>query len=106
VALHWLPFKFWCQYKLLLYAFKALHGLAPSYLGELIHFYKPARSLRSQSAALIEMHVAPYWGFGRKKNPSFRTQDDSLSIAPSKLNCNLVRLFVSKLQRFRTLLPG
>jgi hypothetical protein len=33
VALHWLPFKFWCQYKLLLYAFKALHGLAPSYLG-------------------------------------------------------------------------
>ena len=28
VALHWLPFKFRCQYKLLLYAFKALHGLA------------------------------------------------------------------------------
>jgi hypothetical protein len=55
VALHWLPFKFRCQYKLLLYAFKALHGLAPSYLGELIHFYKPARSLRSQSAALIKM---------------------------------------------------
>jgi hypothetical protein len=47
VALHWLPFKFRCQYKLLLYAFKALHGLAPSYLGELIHFSKPARSLRS-----------------------------------------------------------
>jgi hypothetical protein len=41
VALHWIPFKFRCQYKLLLYAFKALHGLAPSYLGELIHFYKP-----------------------------------------------------------------
>jgi hypothetical protein len=38
VALHWIPFKFRCQYKLLLYAFKALHGLAPSYLGELIHF--------------------------------------------------------------------
>jgi hypothetical protein len=55
VTLHWLPFKFRCQYKLLLYVFKALHGLAPSYLGELIHFYKPARSLRSQSAALIEM---------------------------------------------------
>jgi hypothetical protein len=45
MALHWLPFKFRCQYKLLLHAFKALHGLAPSYLGELIHFYKPARSL-------------------------------------------------------------
>ena len=42
-----LSFKFRCQYKLLLYAFKALHGLAPSYLGVLIHFYKPARSLRS-----------------------------------------------------------
>ena len=55
VALHWLAFKFRCQYKLLLYAFKALHRLNPSYLGELIHFYKPAQSLRSQSAALIEM---------------------------------------------------
>jgi hypothetical protein len=32
-----------------------LHELAPSYLGELVHFYKPAWSLRSQSAALIEM---------------------------------------------------
>jgi hypothetical protein len=38
-----------------LYAFKALQGLAPSYLGDLIHFYKPVWSLRSQSAALIEM---------------------------------------------------
>ena len=55
VALHWLAFKFRCQYKLLLYAFKALHGLAPFYLGELIHFNQPEQSLRSQSAALIEM---------------------------------------------------
>jgi hypothetical protein len=59
VALHWLAFKFRCQYKLLLYAFNALHGLAPSYLGELIHFYKPAQSFRSQSAALIEMPKNP-----------------------------------------------
>ncbi|CAC5397324.1 unnamed protein product [Mytilus coruscus] len=55
MSLHWLPFKFRCQYKLLLFAFKTLHELAPSYLSEFIHFYKPARSMRSENAALIEM---------------------------------------------------
>ena len=54
VALHWLPFKLRCQYKLLLYAFKALHGLAPSYLGELIIFTN-RRDPCDVSVALIEM---------------------------------------------------
>ena len=55
MTLHWLPYTFRWQYKLLLYAFKALHGLARAYLSELIHCYKPARSFRSENASLIEM---------------------------------------------------
>ena len=34
--LHWLPIKFRIQFKILLITFKAIHGLAPAYLIELI----------------------------------------------------------------------
>ena len=32
IELHWLPVKFRCEYKLLVYVFKSLHGIAPVYL--------------------------------------------------------------------------
>ncbi|CAC5390085.1 unnamed protein product [Mytilus coruscus] len=32
ISLHWLPIHYRCQYKLLLYVYKAQHGKAPSYL--------------------------------------------------------------------------
>ena len=35
------------NFKLLLYTDKALHGLAPDYLVNLLTFYKPVRTLRS-----------------------------------------------------------
>ena len=46
-SLHWLPVDFIIHFKTLLFAFKALHGLAPPYLSELLHPYTPSRSLRS-----------------------------------------------------------
>ena len=39
-----------CQYKLLIYVYKAQHGKAPSYLQELITPYKPNRALRSENS--------------------------------------------------------
>lgn len=45
--LHWLPIKFRIQYKILLLTFKALHGLAPDYIIELLTVYQPQRTLRS-----------------------------------------------------------
>ena len=48
--LHWLPVTCRVQYKLLVYVFKALHGLAPSYLSELVRQYRPPRPLRSDSS--------------------------------------------------------
>ena len=35
-SLHWLPVKYRIVFKILLITFKAIHGLAPAYVGELI----------------------------------------------------------------------
>lgn len=48
-ALHWLPVEYRIQFKILLLAFKALNGLAPDYLSDLISLRLPPRDLRSAS---------------------------------------------------------
>ena len=53
ISLHWLPVHYRCQYKLLIYVYKAQHGKAPSYLQELITLYKPNRALRSKNSMLL-----------------------------------------------------
>uniref|UniRef100_A0A674PN03 Reverse transcriptase domain-containing protein n=1 Tax=Takifugu rubripes TaxID=31033 RepID=A0A674PN03_TAKRU len=52
-SLHWLPVKFRITFKTLLLTYKALRGLAPSYLEELVIPYQPNRPLRSQNAGLL-----------------------------------------------------
>ena len=47
VSLHWLPIHERVEYKILLLVFKALHGLAPGYLSDLLNVYVPTRNLRS-----------------------------------------------------------
>ena len=54
-SLHWLPVHFRIHFKILLFAFKALNGLAPPYLAELLRPYTPARSLRSEGLVLLEV---------------------------------------------------
>lgn len=51
--LHWLPVKDRITYKLLLLTFKALHGLAPQYLSDLLEDYTPGRTLRSSDLGLL-----------------------------------------------------
>ena len=53
IELHWLPVEYRVMYKVLLYTYKALHGLAPQYISELIQAYVPARSLRSANQSLL-----------------------------------------------------
>ncbi|KXJ24407.1 hypothetical protein AC249_AIPGENE22575 [Exaiptasia diaphana] len=57
--LHWLPVHQHINYKILLLTFKALHGLTPSYISELISVYKPKRTLRSSNELLLS--VKPYF---------------------------------------------
>ena len=52
INLHWLPIKHRVVFKLLLYTYKALHGLAPDYLANLSTFYKPVRTLRSSGPTM------------------------------------------------------
>uniref|UniRef100_A0A8C7R0Y5 Reverse transcriptase domain-containing protein n=1 Tax=Oncorhynchus mykiss TaxID=8022 RepID=A0A8C7R0Y5_ONCMY len=52
-SLHWLPVKARADFKVLLLTYKALHGLAPTYLSDLVLPYIPTRTLRSQDAGLL-----------------------------------------------------
>ena len=52
-ALHWLPVRFRIHFKILLFVFKSLHGLAPPYISELLVPYVPTRSLRSANKMLL-----------------------------------------------------
>jgi exonuclease III len=52
-SLHWLPIEQRVKFKILVITFKALHGLAPSYIADLIKPYVPARNLRSANQNLL-----------------------------------------------------
>ena len=54
-ALHWLPVRFRINFKILLFVFKSRHGLAPSYISDLLKPYVPTRSLRSAGKMLLEV---------------------------------------------------
>ena len=54
IKLHWLQIKFRIQFKVLLLVYKALNGLAPKYINELLVPYKPRRHLRSEAKGLLD----------------------------------------------------
>ena len=51
--LHCLPVKFRIDFKILLMVFKALNGLAPEYVSELLGIYEPTNTLRSGDNGLL-----------------------------------------------------
>ena len=53
--LHWLPVQYRVKYKVLLYAYKALHDRAPGYLCELVEKKRHRRDLRSASKHHLEV---------------------------------------------------
>ena len=54
-SLHWLPIKARIQFKLLLTTYKAVNGLSPLYLSELLSPYKSNRSCRLNSRGLLNV---------------------------------------------------
>lgn len=52
-SLHWLPIQARADFKVLLLTFKALNGLAPLYLSQLLTPYTPSRPLRSLGLNLL-----------------------------------------------------
>ncbi len=67
-SLHWLPVKFRVDFKVLVFVFKALHGLAPICISDLLHFYSPVRTLRSSSHKLL---IVPKSRLKSKGNRAF-----------------------------------
>ena len=52
-GLHWLSVKARVAYKALLHTYRALNGLAPSYIRDMLQVYTPSRSLRSETQQLL-----------------------------------------------------
>ena len=51
--LHWLSVRQRITYKILLLTYKALNGMAPKYMADLLRSYSPTRQLRSSSKNLL-----------------------------------------------------
>ena len=73
----WLPIKFRIKYKILLLTYRALRGLAPTYITELLVPYTPTRTLRSSTEQLLVVQKYRIKSFGAR---SFETA------APALLN--------------------
>jgi len=54
-ALHWLPVKQRCVFKLLVITFKCLHGTAPTYLCDLIVKHHACRDVRSNNSMFLHV---------------------------------------------------
>ena len=48
--LHWLPIEQRIVFKVLLLTYRAIHGISPTYISDLVRRYTPVRSLRSGEA--------------------------------------------------------
>ena len=88
IQLHWLPVEFRIQYKLIIFAFKALHGKAPKYISEFVQEYVPSRSLRSESSnQLIVPRVRTRTYGDRRFDKASATLWNSLPMQLRKTDC-------------------
>ena len=67
IELHWLPVQYRVQFKILVYTYKAVHGLGPMYLNELVTLYRPSRTLRSENGMLLEVSRKRTKTFGDRR---------------------------------------
>ena len=67
IELHWLPVQYRVQFKILVHTYKAVHGLGPMYLNELVTLYRPSRTLRSENGMLLEVPRTRTKTFGDRR---------------------------------------
>lgn len=101
--LYWLLVDYRIQYKLLLYTFKILHGLAPTYLQDSLHNYTSSRSLRSTDSGLV---LIPKYGLSSMGGKAFSIEAPKvwnalpknlrkISITQFKTHLNVIGLCLS-----------
>ncbi len=54
-SLHWLPVHLRIEFKILLYVFKSINNLVPSYLSDLLYPYNPTQNLTSGDQRLLSV---------------------------------------------------
>ena len=62
--LHWLPVEKRIEFKILLIAYKTIHGQSADYLKPLIEMYQASRTLRSSSFSLLCPQTAKTENYG------------------------------------------
>ncbi len=63
-SLHWLPVEQRIEFKIVVFVFKALRGLAPTYLSDLLRCHNPSRALRSGNLGVLSVRRSrfkTYW---------------------------------------------
>lgn len=98
-SLHWLPIRFRIDFKNLLLVYKALHGLAPDYLSNMITVYEPRRTLRSSDSFLLNVSYSRTKKFG---NAAFSRYAPHLwNNLPENIRCaENINSFKSKLKTY------
>uniref|UniRef100_A0A3B3T8B2 Reverse transcriptase domain-containing protein n=1 Tax=Paramormyrops kingsleyae TaxID=1676925 RepID=A0A3B3T8B2_9TELE len=94
---HWLPIDARINFKILLFAFKCIHNLAPPYLCDLLHIATPSRSLRSSSAIRLVVPSARLTTMGQR---AFSRSAPRLwnSLPPALRNTDSLSSFQSQLK--------
>jgi hypothetical protein len=97
--LHWLPVSYRIKFKILVLAFRALHGQAPSYFSDLIQPYTPARALNSVDQTLLKV---PRTCFRTRGDRSFQAVAPRLwnDLPPSLRSIDSVDTFKSNLKTY------
>ncbi len=54
-CLHWLPVKFRIDFKIAVFVYKTLPGLAPKYISDLVTPYSPQRALKSNNQFILSV---------------------------------------------------
>ncbi|XP_053536545.1 uncharacterized protein LOC128632878 [Ictalurus punctatus] len=98
-TLHWLPVKFRINYKILSLTFKALNGLAPQYLSDLLVFYDPPRLLRSKDAGYLTVPRIVKATAGGRAFP-YRSPQLWNSLPISVRDSDTVSVFKSRLKTY------
>ncbi len=96
IALHWLPIKQRCEFKILLLTYKCFNGLARAYLEELLHKRPECGSRRDNGNLLIvpKVNRVTFGGIAFKR----ALHDHWNSIPPSLRKSKTVDIFKSGLK--------
>ena len=89
VDLHWSPVRYRIDFKICLFTFIALHGLAPSYISDLISVKENKYHLRSSEALILSRSRTTRKTLG---DGAFAAADSSLCNSLPKHICNIEKL--------------